>query len=333
MLKRTVLSLMIAFLILFLAAAPAWAGDIAPVETDPDDEYEDIFTYDDEDQDIDEPPPETESYIVVPGAEPMDVFEDRELKKKICIIHKEGDSILYYDSHEDKIYHVWFIDQNNETVSGYIQVTAEEPTKMHQDEVTTMASFFGADNREVNGIFLSLFYTNVEYPPAETPVPTEAPVTEAPVTEEPVQQITLTNTPAVDAQPTAEPLINVQETAAPTEEPVETAVVTQTAVVQVIQTEAPATEAPVQITNPPTEKPAEKPQAQNGEVKSVTVKMPSEDDLKALGVKEDTPWYSSLLEGTNLFIVISVAAVILILLIILIVVKVKKKSRGSLLDR
>ena len=333
MLKRTVLSLMIAFLILFLAAAPAWAGDIAPVETDPEDEYEDIFTYDDEDQDIDEPPPETESYIVVPGAEPMDVFEDSELKKKICIIHKEGDSILYYDSHEDKIYHVWFIDQNNETVSGYIQVTAEEPTKMHQDEVTTMASFFGADNREVNGIFLSLFYTNVEYPPAETPVPTEAPVTEAPVTEVPVQQITLTETPVADNPSTDEPLINVQETAAPTEEPVETAVVTQTAVVQVIQTEAPATEAPVQITNPPTEKPAEKPQAQNGEVKSVTVKMPSEDDLKALGVKEDTPWYSSLLEGTNLFIVISVAAVILILLIILIVVKVKKKSRGSLLDR
>ena len=333
MLKKTVLSLMIAFLILFLAAAPAWAGDIAPIEVDPDDEYEDIFTYDDEDVDIDEPPPETESYIVVPGAEPMDVFEDSELKKKICIIHKEGDSILYYDSHEDKIYHVWFIDQNNETVSGYIQVTAEEPTKMHQDEVTTMASFFGADNREVNGIFLSLFYTNVEYPPAETPVPTEAPVTEAPVTEAPVQQITLTEAPVADNPSTDEPLIAVQETEAPTEEPVETAVVTQTAVVQVIQTEAPATEAPVQITNPPTEKPAEKPQAQNGEVKSVTVKMPSDDDLKALGVKEDTPWYSSLLEGTNLFIVISVAAVILILLIILIIVKVKKKSRGSLLDR
>ena len=310
MVRKTLLSLLLAIQVIALLILPAGAYAMMPVEGLGD--TDEILAPAD-----DVPEIEMECYIVTDGTEKVDIYADSGLKKKICIIVKEGDSILYYDGHEGSVYRVWFIDQNGETVKGYADFShMEEPTKLKEDEAATM-TIFGAENREVNGIFLNLFFTTVEYPPEETPVPTEVPVTAPPATEVPAQ----TDSPEA---PATEEIVSTDTTPQPV----------LTAVVQTIQTPSPkATEEPVQATKQPANRPSETSQVQNGEVKSVTVKMPSDDDLKALGVNTDEPWYAKLLEGTGLFIIISVGAVIVILLIVLIIVKIKKKSKGSLLDR
>lgn len=277
-------------------------------------------------------------YIVLDFDRNIDVYKDDMLNEKLCTINKEGASILYFNSNANLVYHVWFIDQDGNTVDGYIDFMGVELNSLTDAEAAGMVSF-GAEPRDVGGIHVNLFYTNVLYP---SQMPTEVPVTEEPVvvTPVPVQEIKI---PVTSQKEEATEQAQPQKKANPTKGP-------STKNNGEVQTKEPLPDELVFATEEETESPdkdktADVQNEQKNEQKSevpeptkasMTV---TDEELALLGATESSN--NQLLDTvidfvkTN-YLYIAIGAGALLLFIIIAVIVKKKKHRtpkSSLLDR
>lgn len=291
--------------------------------------------------DFDDLPIEEENnnvcYIVLDFDRNIDVYKDDLLNEKLCTINKEGASILYFNSNVNFVYHVWFIDQDGNTVDGYIDFMGVELNSLTESEAAGMLSF-GAEPRDVGGVHANLFYTTVLYP---SQMPTETPATKEPepvVTAVPVQEITIpTNSQKEEATAQAQQQKKTNPTKAPSTKTKGNDPTKQSLPDELVFATEEETATPENNSDSNVQDQNEQKKENNEPIKGSTVV--TDEELALLGATNSNS--NQLLDTvidfvkTN-YLYVGIGAGALLLIIIIAVIAKKKKHRtpkSSLLDR